>query len=147
MEGSFSARWMTCLVFRYFQNGVGGTVLFRTVPTTPFWKFMLGISTCLPCHIPDRWSRGANCILTRSRLRFRPRDLGTRSGNMNVSEMLETMRENDLFVIFPEFFTVITGTSCSAERSFSAGLQCVAPIENLPTQHHETTTCQQHCTY
>ena len=23
---------------------------------------MLGMRTCLPCHIPDRWSRGANCI-------------------------------------------------------------------------------------
>ena len=23
---------------------------------------MLGMRTCFPCHIPDRWSRGANCI-------------------------------------------------------------------------------------
>ena len=25
-------------------------------------EFMLGTRTCLPCHIPDRWSRSANCI-------------------------------------------------------------------------------------
>ena len=40
--------------------------------------------------------------------------------------MSETMRENDLFDIFPEFsevvhiLAVIPATSCSAERSFSA---------------------------
>ena len=28
----------------------------------PFWKIMLGMRTCLPCHIPDRWSRGTNRI-------------------------------------------------------------------------------------
>ena len=46
---------------------------------------------------------------------------------MTVSEMLETMQENDLFDIFPEFskvvhiLAVIPATSrCSAERSFSA---------------------------
>ena len=45
---------------------------------------------------------------------------------MTVSEMLETMHENDLFVIFSEFskvvhiLAVIPATSCSAERSFSA---------------------------
>ena len=31
-----------------------------TVP--PFWKFILRMRTCFPCHIPDRWSRGANWI-------------------------------------------------------------------------------------
>ena len=47
-------------------------------------------------------------------------------GYMTVSEMLETMRENDLFDMFPEFssvvhiLAVIPATSCSAERSFSA---------------------------
>ena len=47
-------------------------------------------------------------------------------GYMTVSEMLETMHENDLFDIFPEFskvvhiLAVISATSCSAERSFSA---------------------------
>ena len=46
--------------------------------------------------------------------------------HMTVSEMLETMHENDLFVIFSEFskvvhiLAVIPATSCSAERSFSA---------------------------
>ena len=25
-------------------------------------EFMLGMRTCLPCHIPDRWSRNANRI-------------------------------------------------------------------------------------
>ena len=44
---------------------------------------------------------------------------------MTVSEMLETMHENDQFDIFPEFskvvhiLAVIPATSCSAERSFS----------------------------
>ena len=48
-------------------------------------------------------------------------------GCMTVSEMLQTMQENDLFGIFPEFskvvhiIAVISVTSrCSAERSFSA---------------------------
>ena len=46
-------------------------------------------------------------------------------GYMTVSEMVETMQENDLFDIFPEFakvvhiLAVIPATSCSAERSFS----------------------------
>ena len=45
---------------------------------------------------------------------------------MTVLEMLETMQENDLLDIFPEFskmvhiLAVIPVTSCSAERSFSA---------------------------
>ena len=44
---------------------------------------------------------------------------------MTVSEMLQTMHENDLFDMFPEFssvvhiLAVIPATSCSAERSFS----------------------------
>ena len=47
-------------------------------------------------------------------------------GYMTVSEILETMYENDLFDIFPEFskvvhiLAVIPATSCSVERSFSA---------------------------
>ena len=47
-------------------------------------------------------------------------------GYMTVSEILETMHENDLFDIFLEFskvvhvLAVIPATSCSAERSFSA---------------------------
>ena len=47
-------------------------------------------------------------------------------GYMTVSEILETMHENDLFDIFPEFskvvhiLAVILATSRSAERSFSA---------------------------
>ena len=48
-------------------------------------------------------------------------------GFMTVSEILETMHENGLFDIFPEFskvvhiLAVIPATSCSAERgSFSA---------------------------
>jgi len=47
-------------------------------------------------------------------------------GYMTVSEMLETMHENDLVDMFPEFsnvvhiLAVIPATSCSAERSFSA---------------------------
>ena len=45
---------------------------------------------------------------------------------MTVSEMLETMQENDLFDMFPVFSTVvhilavISATSCSAKQSFSA---------------------------
>jgi len=47
-------------------------------------------------------------------------------GCMTVSEMRETMHEDDLFDMFPEFsnvvhiLAVIPATSCSAERSFSA---------------------------
>ena len=47
-------------------------------------------------------------------------------GYMTVSEMVETMQENDLFDIFPEFckvvpiLAVVPVTWCSAERSFSA---------------------------
>ena len=47
-------------------------------------------------------------------------------GYMTVSEMLETMHENDPFDMFPEFsnvvhiLAVIPATSSSAERSFSA---------------------------
>ena len=47
-------------------------------------------------------------------------------GYMTVSEILETVYENDLFDMFPEFSNVahilvmIPATSCSAERSFSA---------------------------
>ena len=47
-------------------------------------------------------------------------------GYMTVSEILETVYENDLFDMFPEFsnvahiLSVIPATSCSAERSFSA---------------------------
>ena len=47
-------------------------------------------------------------------------------GYRTVSEILKTMHENDLFDIFPEFskvvhiLAVITATSRSAERSFSA---------------------------
>ena len=46
-------------------------------------------------------------------------------GYMTVSEMFQTMHENDLFDMFPEFSSVvhilaeIPATSCSAERSFS----------------------------
>ena len=46
---------------------------------------------------------------------------------MTVSEMVETMQENDLFDIFPEFSKVVhfiaaisITSRCSAERSFSA---------------------------
>ena len=100
-----------------------------------------------------------------------------RLGYMTVSEMLETMHENDLFDIFPEFskvvhmLAVIPATYCSAEPSFT---WCVAPIENFaaqppqhlgskpwgnsvsatlllltlkPPQHHGATVCQQHCSY
>ena len=47
-------------------------------------------------------------------------------GYMTVSVILETVYENDLFDMFPEFsnvahiHAVIPATSCSAERSFSA---------------------------
>ena len=48
-------------------------------------------------------------------------------GNMTVSEMLETLHEDDLFDMFPEFSNVVytlavipATTWCSAERSFIA---------------------------
>ena len=62
-------------------------------------------------------------------------------GYMTVSEMLETMHENDLFNIFPEFSKVVH------ILAIRAIIQCVAPIENLPPQHHGAKTCQQLCTY
>ena len=71
-------------------------------------------------------------------------------GYMTVSEMLETMHENDLFDIFPQFsevvyiLAVIPATSCMFSRAI---IQCVAPIENLPPQHHGAKTWQQHCSY
>ena len=61
---------------------------------------------------------------------------------MTVSEMLETVHENDLFDMFSEFSNVvhiialIPATSCSAERSFMIS----ALIENLPPQNHGATT-------
>ena len=67
-------------------------------------------------------------------------------GYMIVSEMLETVRENDLFDMFPEFsnvvhiLAVIPATSCSA--LMRTIVQCVAQIENLPPQHQGATTCQ-----
>ena len=39
---------------------------------------MLGMRTCLPCHIPDRWSRGANAFDQISPSASSTRDLGTR---------------------------------------------------------------------
>ena len=47
-------------------------------------------------------------------------------GYMTVSEMLETVHENDLF-------------DMSISRVF---IQCVAQIENLPPQHQGAITCQ-----
>ena len=61
---------------------------------------------------------------------------------MTVSEMLETMHENDLFDIFPEFSkvvhirAVIPATFCSAERSFSA-------LRRLETYLRSTTWGQK----
>lgn len=67
-------------------------------------------------------------------------------GYMTVSEMLQTMHENDLFDMFPEFsgvvhlLAVIPAASCSAEQSFNGlrrlksylhstmGQQCVSNI-------------------
>ena len=63
-------------------------------------------------------------------------------GYMTVSEILETMHENNLFDMFRVFSNVvhilgvIPATLCSAERS----LQCVAQIENLPPRHRGATT-------
>ena len=64
-------------------------------------------------------------------------------GYMTVSEMVEAMQENDLFDIFPEFSKVVHYITVFSR----AIIQCVAPNENLPPQHHGATTCQQHCTY
>ena len=65
-----------------------------------------------------------------------------RLGYITISEMLQTMHENDLFDMFPEFskvvhiLAVIPVTSCSEERSFSVLRRLKTP------QHHGTTTCQ-----
>ena len=82
-------------------------------------------------------------------------------GYMTVSEILETMHENDLFDIFQEFskvvhiLAVIPATSCSAERSFSAlrrlktylrstiGRQRVSNIALINIERAHANSCQQ----
>ena len=59
--------------------------------------------------------------------------------------MLETMHENDLFDIFPEFakvshiLAVIPATSCSAERSFSALRQLKTYLRSTMGNNVSTT--------
>ena len=59
-----------------------------------------------------------------------------------VAEVLQLMRENDLFDMLPEFakvmeiLAVILATSCFAERSFSA----LRRPENIPPKHHGSRT-------
>ena len=47
-------------------------------------EFMLGMRTCLPCHIPDRWSRNANRIWPDLAFGF----VHKRSGNEIISRHL-----------------------------------------------------------
>ena len=51
---------------------------------------------------------------------------------ITVSEMLETMHENDLFDLFPEFFKVmhILAVILLHRVQQTVIIQCVAPIEN-----------------
>ena len=63
-------------------------------------------------------------------------------GYMTVPEMLETMHENGLVDMFPEFSNVV----CYIVFCRTI-IQCVAQIENLPPQHQGATTCQKHRTY
>ena len=62
-------------------------------------------------------------------------------GYMTVSEILETMHENDLFDIFPEFskvvhiLAVLPATSCSAKRSFSALRRLKTYLRSTMGQH------------
>ena len=78
-----------------------------------------------------------------------------------TSEMLETMHENDLFNMFPEFskvvhiLAVICATLCSAERSFSVlcqlktylcstmGQQCVNNISLINIERAYAKLCSQ----
>ena len=55
-------------------------------------------------------------------------------GYMTVSEMLETVHENDLFDMFPEFSNVVHILAViPADIVFCRTIiQCVAQIENLP---------------
>ena len=63
-------------------------------------------------------------------------------GYMTVSEILETVYENDLFDMFPEFsnvahiLAVIPATSCSAERSFSALRRLKTYLRSTMGQQH-----------
>ena len=75
--------------------------------------------------------------------------------------MLETVQENDLFNMFPEFskvvhiLAVIPATLCSAERSFSAvcrlktylrstiGRQCVNNISLINIERAYAKLCSQ----
>ena len=65
-------------------------------------------------------------------------------GYMTVSEMRETVHENDPFVMFPEFsnvvhiLAVILATSCSAERSFSALRRLKTYLRSTMGQQHVT---------
>ena len=65
-------------------------------------------------------------------------------GCMTVSEMLETMHENDLFYMFREFSNVVHILAViSATSAFCRTIiQCVVQIKNLPPQHHAGKTCQ-----
>ena len=62
-------------------------------------------------------------------------------GYMTVSEILETMHQNDLFDIFPEFskvvhiLAVLPATSCSAKRSFSALRRLKTFLRSTMGQH------------
>ena len=75
-------------------------------------------------------------------------------GYMTVSEMMETMHEDDPFDMFPEFskalhiLAMIPATSCSAERSFSTLRRLKTYLRTgPPQQHHGETTCQLHRTF
>ena len=62
---------------------------------------------------------------------------------MTVSEMLETMHENDPFDMFPGFSNVVyMSLQCYLSHRATTIIQCVAQIENLSPQHHGATTCQ-----
>ena len=61
-------------------------------------------------------------------------------GYLTVSEILETVYENDLFDMFPEFSNV--AHILAVHYLLHRVIQSVAQIENLPPQHHGATTCQ-----
>ena len=73
---------------------------------------MLGMRTCLPCHIPDRWSRGANGFGQISPSASSTRDLGTRlwvfisHGFSNWKKAVVRFKEHHNFYTKPSWLSV-----------------------------------------
>ena len=72
----------------------------RTIVNRPLLlRIMLGMRTYLPCHIPDRWSRGANAFGQISPSASSTRDLGTRLNCMSLAVWLGEDRKCSAAVV------------------------------------------------